>query len=132
MRSPHPISNRIASAGPGVWPGSWGIIVVLKGARTVVAEPDGQVWLNPTGNSGMAGGGMGDVLTGAVAGLLAQGCSPAEAARAAVYCHGLAADILAEEAPRGYLATEVMDMLPTAVEQVMHRPPALPVQQPIL
>lgn len=112
--------------------GQLGIIVVLKGARTVVAEPDGRVWLNPTGNSGMAGGGMGDVLTGAVAGLLAQGCGPAEAARAAVYCHGLAADILAEEAPRGYLATEIMDMLPTAVERVMHRPPALPVQQPVL
>jgi ADP-dependent NAD(P)H-hydrate dehydratase / NAD(P)H-hydrate epimerase len=98
--------------------------VVLKGARTVVAEPDGQVWINPTGNPGMASGGMGDVLTGVIAGFLSQGCSASQACRAGVYLHGLAADILARSTPRGYLATEVMDTIPQAMQRVLTDPPA--------
>ena len=79
--------------------------LVLKGARTVVAHPDGRVYVNPTGNSGMASGGMGDVLTGAIAGLLTQGLAPELAARCGVYLHGAAADDLAERiGPVGYLA----------------------------
>lgn len=96
--------------------------VILKGARTVVADPEGSIWINPTGNPGMAGGGMGDVLTGAVAGLLSQGCSPRNASIAAVYLHGLAADMLAEETSRGFLATEVMDALPHAVQSALSDP----------
>ena len=97
--------------------------VVLKGARTVVAEPDGRVWINPTGNPGMAAGGMGDVLTGLIAGLLAQGCQASEACRAGVYLHGLAADILAQGTSRGFLATEVMDTVPQAIQRVLDDPP---------
>lgn len=100
--------------------------VVLKGARTLVAEPDGRVWINPTGNPGMAAGGMGDVLTGLIAGLLSQGCSGSEACRAGVYLHGLAADILAQRMPRGFLATEVMDTVPLAIQRVLDDPPADP------
>ncbi len=68
-------------------------IVVLKGAHTAVALPDGTVWFNSTGNPGMATGGSGDVLTGIIAALLAQGYPPARAAVAGVYLHGLAGDI---------------------------------------
>ena len=87
--------------------------LVLKGAGTVVAHPDGSVYLNPTGNPGMAAGGMGDVLTGLIAGLVTRGVPPAEAARAGVYLHGRAADGLARQvAPWGYLASEVMAAIP--------------------
>lgn len=87
--------------------------VVLKGARTLIAHPDGSVFINPTGNPGMASGGMGDVLTGALAGWIAQGLPPDRAARAAAYLHGAAADHLARSVgPWGYLAGEVMNALP--------------------
>lgn len=100
--------------------------VVLKGARTVIAEPDGQVWINPSGNPGMAAGGMGDVLTGLIAGLLVQGHSAAMACRAGVYLHGLAADMLAEATPFGYLASEIMQTIPLAIQKVLTDPPAGP------
>ena len=74
-----------------------GCIVVLKGHSTVVAEPDGKLWINTTGNSALAKGGSGDVLAGVIASLLAQGHSPADAARIGVYVHGLAGDRLAKE-----------------------------------
>jgi NAD(P)H-hydrate epimerase len=70
----------------------------LKGARTVIAEAGGFVWINSSGNPGMASGGMGDVLAGAVGGLLAQRLPPAEAACLGVYVHGLAADRAARTA----------------------------------
>jgi len=91
--------------------------VVLKGARTVVAHPDGKVFINPTGNPGMASGGMGDVLTGIIAGFIAQGHTPELAARAGVYLHGAAADSLAKnKGPFGYLATDVMNTLPETIK----------------
>jgi len=68
-------------------------IVVLKGAHTSVAVPEGEVYFNSTGNPGMATGGSGDVLTGMIASLLAQGYDPADAAVAGVYLHGLAGDV---------------------------------------
>lgn len=76
-----------------------GVTLVLKGLKTLTAAPDGEVWVNPTGNPGMASGGTGDVLTGLVAGLLAQHRSrPAvEVTAAAVYLHGLAGDIAAKD-----------------------------------
>jgi len=93
--------------------------VVLKGARTVVAHPDGRVFINPTGNPGMASGGMGDVLTGVIAGFIAQGHSPELAAHAGVYLHGAAADSLAKnKGPFGYLATDVMNTLPEAIKKL--------------
>ena len=73
------------------------VTVVLKGAGTVVASPEGRVLINKTGNSGMATGGSGDVLAGIAASLLAQGAEPFDAAAAAVYLHGLAGDIAAEQ-----------------------------------
>ena len=76
-----------------------GVTLVLKGARTLIAHPDGRVAVNTTGNPGMAKGGSGDLLTGLIAGMLAQ--YPAEAARAveaAVYLHGLAADLAVRKA----------------------------------
>ncbi|MBI9086665.1 MAG: NAD(P)H-hydrate dehydratase [Desulfobacterales bacterium] len=90
-----------------------GVWLVLKGAMTVVAHPDGSVRINPTGNAGMAAGGMGDVLTGLIAGLIAQGLTPGEASETGVFLHGRAADTLARTvAPRGYLASEVMNAIP--------------------
>ncbi|HSQ84881.1 MAG TPA: NAD(P)H-hydrate dehydratase, partial [Desulfobacterales bacterium] len=79
--------------------------------------PDGRVFINPTGNTGMASGGMGDVLTGIIAGFIAQGHSPELAAHAGVYLHGAAADSLAKnKGPFGYLATDVMNILPERIK----------------
>jgi len=77
-----------------------GCIVVLKGAATVVAQPDGTAWINPTGHNGLARGGSGDVLAGLTAGLMAQGLTTPAAAIAGVYLHGLAADLAAESLGR--------------------------------
>ncbi|MBF0485017.1 MAG: NAD(P)H-hydrate dehydratase [Candidatus Omnitrophica bacterium] len=70
----------------------WGCILVLKGQHTVVAFPDGKIYINRTGNAGMATAGSGDVLTGMIAALLAQGIMPFEAAKCGVWLHGMAAD----------------------------------------
>ncbi|MCU0602805.1 MAG: NAD(P)H-hydrate dehydratase [Desulfobacterales bacterium] len=100
--------------------GACRVHVVLKGARTVIAHPDGSVHVNPTGNPGMAAGGMGDVLTGAIAGLMTQGVRPDLAARAAVYLHGAAGDRLARErGPWGFLAGEVMNALPGEIADAL-------------
>ena len=70
----------------------FGCHVVLKGARTVISTPAGEVFINPTGNPGMASGGMGDVLTGMMGGFVCQGLDLKDAARLATYLHGLAGD----------------------------------------
>ena len=94
-------------------------VVVLKGHQTLVAEPDGHVYVNPTGNPGMATGGMGDVLAGVIAALLARGTDPVDAACAGVYLHGLAGDVLAEElGDTGLTATEVADRIPDAIQRI--------------
>ena len=94
--------------------------VVLKGARTVIAHPDGRVFINATGNAGMASGGMGDVLTGVIAGLIVQGFSPESAAHTGVYLHGAAADNLERTiGPYGYLAGEVMHAVPGEINKIV-------------
>ncbi len=94
-------------------------IVILKGARTVVATPEGEAFIIPTGNPGMATGGMGDVLTGAVASFIGQGLHPTQAAYAAAYLHGVAADLIANARGMvGMLASEVADHLPLAIQRV--------------
>lgn len=91
----------------------WQAVLVLKGVPTVVALPDGCVYLNLTGNASMATGGSGDVLTGIIAGLLAQQVAPQDAALAGVYLHGLAGDVAAAE-QTGLAAGELITALPRA------------------
>ncbi|HEX8618258.1 MAG TPA: NAD(P)H-hydrate dehydratase, partial [Thermoanaerobaculia bacterium] len=94
-------------------------VVVLKGHQTLVAEPDGHVYVNPTGNPGMATGGMGDVLAGLVAALLARDTDPLDAACAAVYLHGLAGDLLRDEmGDTGLTAIDVAEKIPAAIQSV--------------
>jgi hydroxyethylthiazole kinase-like uncharacterized protein yjeF len=98
------------------------VILVLKGARTVIAEPEGQVAICPTGNPGMASAGMGDVLTGIIAGLLAQGLSAWDAARAGVYLHGLAGDLAAATIGEpGLIAGDVITAIPHALTHTLAR-----------
>jgi len=93
--------------------------VVLKGHGTIVAQPDGKAAINPTGNPGMASGGMGDVLAGLLVGLLAQGLAPGDAARAAVFLHGRAADIAAwQSAQVSLTAGDVIETLALAFRDV--------------
>jgi len=97
-------------------------VVLLKGAQTVIAEPEGRRFVNPTGNSGMAKGGMGDVLTGLIGGLLAQGCSASSAACVGAYAHGLAGDLArADLGERGMTARDVLQRIPQALGAVEMR-----------
>jgi len=90
-------------------------VVALKGHRTVVTGPDDEKRINTTGNAGLATGGTGDVLTGLIAGLLAQGCRPLDAATLGVFVHGLAGDIAADAmTQRGMIASDVCDCIPDA------------------
>lgn len=92
-------------------------IVVMKGAPTFVAEPNGDTYLNPTGNSGMATGGVGDVLTGIVVSLLAQGCEPVTAAICGVYLHGQAGDLAAVSmGQRSLVASDLVSSLPSVLK----------------
>jgi hydroxyethylthiazole kinase-like uncharacterized protein yjeF len=96
------------------------LIVVLKGHRTLIAQPDGTVWVNATGNPGMATGGTGDILTGMVAGLIAQNPEHiAEAVIAAVHLHGLAGDVARESMGEySLIATDLVKALPEAFRRV--------------
>ena len=90
-------------------------VVVLKGASTVVAGQSGELFVNSTGNSGMATGGTGDILTGILAGLIGQGLAPLNAAQLGVYLHGLAGDIAAaDKTERGMIAGDLLERLPAA------------------
>jgi ADP-dependent NAD(P)H-hydrate dehydratase / NAD(P)H-hydrate epimerase len=98
------------------------LIVVLKGHRTLVAQPDGTVWVNTTGNPGMATGGTGDILTGMVSGLIAQNPDRvAEAVIAAVHLHGLAGDVARESmGEHSLVATDLLTALPEAFRRTRH------------
>jgi ADP-dependent NAD(P)H-hydrate dehydratase / NAD(P)H-hydrate epimerase len=98
------------------------VLLVLKGARTIVAFPDGQLRINSTGNPGMASGGMGDVLTGLLGGLLAQGLKATDAAVLGVYLHGLAGDRLAARmGDAGLLASDLLRELPAARQALINQ-----------
>lgn len=95
--------------------------VVLKGARTIIACPDGRTFINPTGGPGMATGGSGDVLAGLIGGLLAQypEQDPALVVAGAVYLHGLSGDLAAASlGEQSMLATDILEFLPQAIRQV--------------
>lgn len=95
------------------------VYLVLKGARTIIAEPGGQVYLNPTGNPGMATGGAGDVLTGIIAGFLAQGLSPLEACLLGTYLHGSAGDIAVGDLTQfSLIAGDLLTYLPKAIQKI--------------
>ncbi|MBP2641869.1 MAG: nnr [Firmicutes bacterium] len=108
--------NRIAVARQAAE--QWGSIIVLKGAHSIVAFPDGEIFINLTGNAAMATGGTGDVLTGMIAALIAQGLSSHDAAVAGVYLHGLAGDIAAGGYGAGMLAGDLLAAIPVAVQRV--------------
>jgi hydroxyethylthiazole kinase-like uncharacterized protein yjeF len=96
-----------------------GCVVVLKGFQSLIAGPDGQVSVNPTGNPGMATGGMGDVLGGMIAALLARGIGPFQAAAAAVYLHGFAGDMLKDEmGDIGLAALDLAERIPLAIKRL--------------
>ena len=96
-----------------------GVYLVRKGHRTLVAAPDGRLAVNTTGNDGMAKGGSGDVLTGLLTGLLAQGMEPFAACCAAVWLHGRAGDMAAvEKGRRGMTPADMTEMLPYALKEV--------------
>ncbi|HLP94492.1 MAG TPA: NAD(P)H-hydrate dehydratase [Saprospiraceae bacterium] len=91
------------------------VIIVLKGAHTAIALPSGECWFNNTGNPGMATGGSGDVLTGVITGLLAQGYTAKQAAMLGVYLHGLAGDLAAEQlGEQAIIAGDLAAFLPAA------------------
>lgn len=90
-------------------------IVVLKGAATVIAYPDGEAFINTTGNAGLATGGTGDVLTGVIAAFIAQGLTSHDAAVAGVYIHGLAGNLAAANGMIGMAAGDLLAALPAAI-----------------
>jgi NAD(P)H-hydrate epimerase len=101
-----------------------GVVLVLKGARTVTALPDGRVRINGSGHAGMASGGMGDVLTGLIGGLLAQGMESGAAAALGVFLHGLAGDRLRPRfGDAGLLATDLLRELPIARNSLLKEIP---------
>lgn len=96
----------------------YGVVVVLKGAGTIIASPNGRVMINNTGNSGMATGGSGDVLAGMTASLLAQGASAFDSSASAVYLHGLAGDIACEKFGKiSMLPTDIIDCISLAFRE---------------
>ncbi|SKC50487.1 NAD(P)H-hydrate dehydratase [Maledivibacter halophilus] len=98
----------------------WGVIVVLKGASTIIASPEGEIFINVKGNPGMATAGSGDVLTGIITGLIAQGLEPLKAAITAVYVHGLTGDKVArDKGEYGLLAGDLVEYLPYTIKDIV-------------
>jgi len=95
------------------------VVVVLKGARTIIADKEGNAYINPTGNPGMATAGCGDVLTGMIAGLLAQNVSVLDAAKLGVFLHGLAGDLVLEEKGEySLVASDLINKIPAAIKEL--------------
>lgn len=96
---------------------TYNVVLILKGAHTTVATPDGKVFFNTTGNPGMATGGSGDVLTGIIVSLLAQNYTPEEAAVTGVFIHGLSGDSASEKyGQNALIASDIIDFLPEAIK----------------
>jgi len=103
----------------------YGVVTVLKGHRTVVANVDGEIYINETGNPGLASGGTGDVLTGVIVALLGQRLACFDAARLGVYLHGLAGDLVAAERGQvGLIASDLLDTIPLAIKRYQQSAPA--------
>ena len=99
------------------WSSRWGVVVALKGAYTVMAEPGGMVRISPFANPGLASGGTGDVLSGIIAGLMAQGLPPADAACCGVYLHGRTAEtVRARLGDAGTIASDLINELPETIK----------------
>jgi ADP-dependent NAD(P)H-hydrate dehydratase / NAD(P)H-hydrate epimerase len=97
----------------------YNVTVVLKGHSTVVASPGGSLYINSSGNPGMARGGTGDILSGMIAAFIGQGLTAFEAAKYAVYLHGLAGDLAAKEKTQlGMIASDIVDKIPEAIKAV--------------
>ena len=97
----------------------YGVYLVLKGHRTLVADPEGRLAVNETGNSGMAKGGSGDVLAGMILSLLGQGCGAFEACCAGVWLHGRAGDLAAaDKGERGMTPTDLLEQIPYAMKDL--------------
>ncbi len=97
------------------------LTIVLKGAPTVIGTPAGNIYINPTGNSGLAKGGTGDVLTGMIVGFIAQGAKPIIAACLGVYLHGLSADLAVKtKTEYSLVATDLINTLPKAIQKINH------------
>lgn len=98
----------------------WGVTLVLKGARTIVASPTGNIAINFSGGPNLATAGTGDVLTGVIGGLLAQGCAPWDAARCGAFLHGCAGDLWrARHGDVGMLASDLLALLPVARKSIL-------------
>ncbi len=98
----------------------WGGTLVLKGARSIIADNGGNIFINPTGNPGMATAGMGDALAGIIGGLLAQGMGTTEAAACGTYLHGLAGDLAKDKyGPTGIITNDLIGKYPAAVKKVL-------------
>lgn len=100
----------------------YNVCLALKGVRTIVASPDGNVFINPTGNPGMATAGTGDVLTGIIAGLIAQNVIPVEAAKSGVFLHGVAGDLVVKaKGEYGLLAGDLIEAIPNAIKFIQEQ-----------
>ena len=114
LRAPHEKASEFAK--------EYGVTVVLKSGRTVVATPDGKVYINVIGNPGMATAGSGDVLSGVIGALLGMGIEAEDAAKFGVFLHSLAGDLAAEKLTQEALkACDIIDFLPEAIKRVKER-----------
>ncbi|MBM3942945.1 MAG: NAD(P)H-hydrate dehydratase [SAR202 cluster bacterium] len=117
LPTPHIQADRVKVARQ--WAAQWNAVLVLKGAHTVVADPGGLVRVSPFANPGLASGGTGDVLTGVIAALLAQGLGPFDAACLGVHLHGLAGELVRRElGDTGTLATDLVERLPLVIHRL--------------
>ena len=105
------------------WSREWGVTLVLKGAGTVIVRPGGVTRVSPFANPGLASGGTGDTLTGAIAGLMAQGLSPDVAADCGVFTHGQAGeDVVRQRGDAGTIASDLIEVFPSVIRRLKGRP----------